>query len=40
MYRFKAIPIKLPVSYLTGLEQKKNLICMEMQKTPNSPKQY
>ena len=36
MYRFSAIPFKLPMAFSTKLEQKSFLICMEIQKTPNS----
>ena len=36
MYRFKAIPIKLPMAFFTELEQKNLKIFMETQKTLNS----
>ena len=36
IYRFNAIPIKLPMPFFMELEQKNLKICMETQKTPNS----
>ena len=36
IYRFSAIPIKLPMAFFTELEQKNLRICMETQKILNS----
>ena len=36
MYRFKAIPIKLPMAFFIELEQKNLKICMKTQKILNS----
>ena len=36
IYRFNAIPIKLPIAFFTELEQKHLKICMETQRTLNS----
>ena len=35
IYRFNAIPIKLPMAFFTELEQKNLKICMEAKKTLN-----
>ena len=36
IYRFNAIPIKLPMAFFRELEKNHLKICMETQKTPNS----
>ena len=36
IYRFNAVPIKLPVAFFYRARTKNLKICMEIQKTPNS----
>ena len=40
IYRFSAIPIKLPMAFFTELEEKNLKLCMETQKTPNSQSSF
>ena len=40
IYRFNAIPIKLPMAFFTELEQKNLKICMETQKTLNNQSNF